>query len=205
MITATPAGSPPAALYRAGAAPAFIDVPPMTFLMIDGAGDPNSSPEYRDAISALYTLSYGLKFAVKRSTGLDYHVGPLEGLWWADDMTTFSADDKADWRWTMMIAQPEAVTPALFEAVLAGARKKKPLAALDDVRLEVFEEGRSAQVLHVGSYATEGPTIARLHAFIAEHGGSFDGRSQRHHEIYLSDPSRTPAERLKTIVRQPIT
>jgi hypothetical protein len=128
----------------------------------------------------------------------------LEGLWWAEDMAEFSIERKADWRWTMMIAQPEAVTPALFQTVLQQVRRKKALPGLERVRLETFAEGLAAQVLHRGPYAAESPTIERLHRFIHTHGAGFDGRHQKHHEIYVSDPTRTPPERLETILRQPV-
>ena len=191
-------------LYKATAEPQFVNVPAMTFLMIDGVGDPNTATAYRDAIAALYGLAYPLKFALKKTTGVDYRVAPLEGLWWADDMAEFSAERKGNWRWTMMIAQPPAVTPALVDTIRAEVRRKKALPALDQVRLESFAEGRAAQVLYLGPYAAEGPTIERLHHFIHEHGERFDGRRQKHHEIYLSDPRRAKPERLKTIIRQPI-
>jgi hypothetical protein len=191
-------------LYRAGRDPRVIEVPSLSFLMIAGSGDPNTSPGYRDAISALYSLSYTIKFALKNA-GVDFRVSPLEGLWWADDMTEFSVQHKANWCWTMMIAQPEELTADVFEQARAHVREKKALRVLDRVRLARFAEGQSAQILHVGLYATEGPTIECLHEFIHQRGGSFDGRRQKHHEIYLSDPSRTAPERLRTIVRQPFT
>ena len=193
-----------ASLYRAGPDPRLVDVPPMTFLMIEGSGDPNTSADYRDAISALYSLSYAVKFMLRKA-GMDVRVSALEGLWWADDMAEFSRQSKTNWRWTMMIAQPDAVTSDVFEQALAQVREKKSMCALDQVRLAKFAEGKSAQVLHVGPYATEGPTIERLHRFIHDCGGTFDGRRQKHHEIYLSDPSRTTPERLRTIVRQAFT
>lgn len=194
----------PAQLYRATSTPQFVDVPPLSCLMIDGTGDPNTSVEYADAIAALYSLAYTLKFALKQSAGLNYRVAPLEGLWWADDMAAFSMEHKANWHWTMMIAQPPEVTPELVETARDEVRRKKVLPALDRVRLEPFAEGRAAQVLHLGPYAAEAPTIERLHHFIREQGATFDGRRQKHHEIYLSDPRRAAPERLKTIVRQPI-
>ena len=188
---------------RAQQDPQFVDLAPRQFLMIDGSGNPNTSPEYRDAVSALYSLAYSLKFALKKR-GVEFSVGPLEGLWWTDDMATFDAQRKDEWRWTMMIGQPDEVTPELFEQVVKEVARKKALPALGKVRLAIFSEGHAAQILHIGSYATEGPTVARLHRFIHDHGGSFDGREQKHHEIYISDPSRTAPERLRTIVRQPI-
>lgn len=185
--------------------PELVRLPEITFVMVDGRGDPNTSAEYRDAIQTLYSLSYTLKFALKKELGLIYRVGALEGLWWADDMTEFWSDRKADWRWTAMIAQPDAVTPAWFaRAVEEVARKKGPQVA-SDARLERFAEGICGQILHIGPYGAEAPTIARLHAFILELGGRFDGRFQKHHEIYLGDPRRSAPEKLRTIIRQPMT
>jgi len=193
-----------ARLYKAPRRePELVRVPEIGFAMIDGRGDPNTSPAYKDAIEALFSLSYALKFAIKREQGLDYRVGPLEGLYWADDMRRF-AERKADWCWTMIVAQPDVVGPERFAAASAVVAAKKDLPALSGVRLERFEEGLSAQVLHVGPFSAEGPTIARLHAFIREHGYTFDGRAERHHEIYLSDIRRAAPERWRTIVRQPV-
>lgn len=129
--------------------------------------------------------------------GLDYKVGPLEGLWWADDMAEFSVEHKGDWKWTMMIAQPEVVTPEWVAKAKEEVRRKKNPAALDRVRLESFYEGQAAQIMHIGPYSEEGPNIAKVHAFIHERGYTFDGREQKHHEIYLSDPRRTAPRRVK--------
>jgi hypothetical protein len=191
-------------LYRAPAlGPEVVRVPELTFVMLDGQGDPNTSAAYREAIGALYGLSYTLKFALKQELGLTYRVGPLEGLWWADDMRVFDMQAKTDYRWTAMIAQPDAVTPEWFARARDEIRRKKPAAAVDAARLERFEEGLAAQILHVGPYSAEGPTIGRLHAFIRELGGEFDGRRQKHHEIYLGDPRRAAPEKWRTIIRQP--
>jgi hypothetical protein len=194
----------PDRLYAATAEPELVRVPRMAFAMIDGQGDPNSAPSYRHAIEALYALSYTLKFALKRELGLVYRVGPLEGLWWTEDMTTFSVGERADWKWTMLIAQPEAVTPERFATVRWDLTRQKELPGLARTRLESFEEGLAAQVLHVGPYSAEGPTIGGLHAFIAAHGLAFDGVRQKHHELYLGDPRRAAPARLRTIIRQPV-
>jgi hypothetical protein len=191
-------------LYTAPHTPELVRVAVQQFLMVDGQGDPNSSDDYRAAIQTLYGLSYALKFAIKNDVGLSYRVSPLEGLWWADDMAEFSAARKAAWHWTMMIAQPAVVTPLRLERAIEEVRGKRQLAAIDRVRLERFEEGLAAQVLYIGPYHAEGPTIERLHAFIRDHGLTFDGRSQRHHEIYLGDPRRAAPEKLRTIIRQPV-
>jgi hypothetical protein len=191
-------------LYKASARkPEILRVPEIGFAMIDGHGNPNTSSEYADAIQALYSLSYTLKFALKRELGLQYRVAPLEGLWWADDMAEFSPERKGDWSWTMMIAQPDEATPERFEVACAEIARKKDLPALSRAGLERFEEGPCAQILYVGPYSDEGPTIANLHAFIRERGYSFEGSRQKHHEIYLGDPRRSAPKKLRTIIRQP--
>jgi hypothetical protein len=174
--------------------PKLVEVPERPFLMVDGRGDPNGSEEFQRAIGALYTLSYGLRFLLRRTLGVDRKVGALEGLWWTED-ATFALEDRSRWRWTLMIEQPEQVTPDLVEVIAREKGLEAP------PRLERLAEGRVAEVLHVGPFAQEPPTIERLHAFIAEHGLRPTGR---HHEIYLSDLRRTAPERLRTILRQPV-
>jgi hypothetical protein len=179
-----------------------VNVPPMNFLMIDGHGDPNTSKDYADAVESLFGLSYTLKFMVKKgASAVDYAVMPLEGLWWVDDMSKFSATDKSKWKWTAMIMQPEFVTKALVSDALAEIRRKKNLEALSHVRFDTFNEGRSAQTLHVGPFSDEGPNIQRVHAFIADAGHK---RTGKHHEIYLSDIRKADPTKWKTIVRQPM-
>lgn len=177
-----------------------VDVPPMQFLMIDGSGDPNTAPAYAKAIRTLYALSYALKFMVKRSQGIDYSVMPLEGLWWAPDMKEFTLERKDDWLWTMMIMQPEYVTAPLFDEAREQVQAKNAAPGLADVRLETFREGAAAQIMYLGAYADEGPTIQHLHAFIHDAGHALSGE---HHEIYLGDPRRTTPEKLRTVLRQP--
>lgn len=175
-------------------------VPSMNFLMADGAGDPNTSPEYQQAVEALYSVAYAIKFMVKKGPmALDYSVMPLEGLWWSDDMSTFSVDAKSDWKWTMMIMQPPPVTADLVTAAVNVA-EKKGISAVNRLRFEACEEGRCAQILHVGPFSAEGPTVARVHAYIDARGG----RRGKHHEIYLSDIRKADPARWKTIIRQPM-
>jgi hypothetical protein len=187
-------------------APELVDVPEMQFLMIDGMGDPAKAQAYKEAMSALYTLAYTLKFSFKKGpAGIDYPVMASEGLWWAEDMDSFLEGARDNWQWTMMILQPELVTPAALEQARAEAIKKKEPAlrpALERLRLERFHEGPAAQILHIGPYAAEGPNIQKLHAFIRAQGRELRGK---HHEIYLSDPGRTAPEKLKTIIRQGIS
>lgn len=178
-----------------------VDVPPMNFLMIDGHGDPNTAQEYKDALEALYAVSYKLKFMSKKESGKDYVVPPLEGLWWAEDMETFTTQrDMSAWDWTMMIMQPEWITREMVgEAVKQVEQKGLP--ALSKLRLETYHEGLAVQILHIGPYSAEAPTIARMHAFIDENGYEPAGK---HHEIYLSDPRKVAPEKLKTVLRQPV-
>jgi hypothetical protein len=191
-------------LYRPSArAFVVVDVPPMQFLMIDGHGDPNTAREYQEALEALYAVAYKLKFMSKVELGRDYVVPPLEGLWWAADMETFSTKrDKSAWDWTMMIMQPEWIAPRHFEDALEQARKQKDPAALVKLRLETYHEGLSVQILHIGSYDDEGPTLHRMHhEFIPQSGLEMVGK---HHEIYLSDPRKVAPEKLRTVLRQPV-
>ena len=191
-----------AALYAPSAkAFAIVDIPNMQFIKIDGRGDPNKAPAYAAAVAWLYTLSYTLKFASKAELGKDYTVPPLEGLWWADDMANFGTTPKSAWSWTSLIMVPDFVALAMYEAALVKAKAKlgEPPPSL---RLEAFDEGRSVQILHIGPYDLEAPTIARLHGeFLPAHGLVENGH---HHEIYLSDPRRTAPAKLKTIIRQPV-
>jgi hypothetical protein len=178
-----------------------VDVPPMKFLMIDGHGDPNTAQEYQDAVEALYAVAYKLKFTSKKELGKDYVVPPLEGLWWAEDMEAFTAArDKSAWDWTMMIMQPEWITQEMVEEAVKQV-EKKGLPALSKLYLETYHEGLAVQILHIGSYDDEAPTIARMHAFIDENGYEPAGK---HHEIYLSDPRKVAPEKLKTVLRQPV-
>jgi hypothetical protein len=180
-----------------------VNVPAFDFLMIDGTGDPNTSKAYAEAMEALFAVSYAVKFMLKKGPKpKDYAVMPLEGLWWADDMSKFSTADKSNWKWTMMIMQPSFVPKEIITAAIAEVRKKKNLAALGKLRLETLSEGHCAQILHIGPFSAEGPTIARVHQFIESHGRKKHGK---HHEIYLSDIRKAAPAKWKTIIRQPMT
>ena len=183
--------------------PVLVDVPTMNYLMIDGHGDPNTAQAYKDAIEALFSFSYAIKFSVKKEMAVDYSVFPSEGLWWVEDMTQFTTEDKSSWDWTMMIAQPDLIDKERVERIRSEVmKKKKDLDALGQVRFEPFHEGLSVQLMHIGPYSAEGPNIARIHAFIHEYGYTVKGK---HHEIYLSDVRRTAPEKLKTVLRQPVS
>jgi hypothetical protein len=179
----------------------IVDVPPMQFLMIDGKGNPNTSQAFQEAMQALYGMSYTLKFASKKELGIDYTVMALEGLWWADNMEAFTLGAKDTWYWTVMMLQPNHITSEFVEAARAELARKKDAPALPRLRYETFHEGLSAQIMYFGPYADEGPTIARMHAFIQDNGYTFNGK---HHEIYIGDPRTAAPEKLKTVIRQPI-
>jgi hypothetical protein len=155
-------------LHRAGRTPVLVRVPELAFLMVDGEGDPNTAVAYREAIEALYGLSYSLAFGLKRDLMLPVHVRPLEGPWWAEDPDAFAGARKGDWRWTAMIVQPEAVTPERLERARDELRQRKDPAALPRARLQRFEEGLAGQVLYLEPYRDEGPTIAQLHGHLRE-------------------------------------
>lgn len=176
-----------------------VDVPQMNFLQIDGQGSPDSEA-YALAVEALYSLSYPVKFASKKQLGRDYVVCPLEGIWWSDRLESFRDRSKDEWQWTMMIRQPDWVSADLVDSVREKATAKAPAAA--DVRLEAFTEGLSAQILHLGSFESEAPIIAKLHEeYLPECGLVETGN---HHEIYFSDPRTTESAKLRTVLRQPV-
>jgi hypothetical protein len=190
-------------LYAASAKqPVLVDVPTLSYLSIDGTGNPNTSSAYQEAVQALFSLAYTIKFALKKSSApIDYAVMPLEGLWWVDDMRQFSVARKDEWKWTLMIMQPAIVTQPIVEGCRAELARKKDLAALAQVKFAAFNEGKAAQVLHIGPFSEEGPTIQKLHAFIQANGLKLAGK---HHEIYLSDIRKAAPEKWKTIIRQPV-
>ena len=181
----------------------ILEIPTMQYLMVDGHGDPNTAPAYAEAIEALYPLAYTLKFASKTDHGRDYVVPPLEGLWWAADMAAFTgARDKSRWDWTMMILTPDWLTAADHAAAVVKVAAKNRPTRLDDVRWESLSEGWCVQTLHIGSYDDEAPVLAAMHdQFIPDHGLRMVGK---HHEVYLGDPRRVAAEKLRTLLRQPV-
>ncbi|MCX6179603.1 MAG: GyrI-like domain-containing protein [Chlorobiales bacterium] len=189
-------------LYQASSKEVVVvDVPSMNFLIVDGEGDPNTSQAFSDAIGALFAVAYTVKFMIKRGPlAIDYGVMPLEGLWWADDMTKFTPEDKSNWKWTVMIMQPLFVTREIVESAIIEVKKKKNPTALSKVRFECLSEGRCAQIMHIGPFSEEGPTIEKVHQFIDTIGQ----RRGKHHEIYLSDIRKAAPSNWKTIVRQPM-
>jgi hypothetical protein len=180
----------------------LVDVPPMRYLAVDGHGDPNTAAAYAEAVEALFSVAYAVKFRSRKELGRDFVVAPLEGLWRADDPAAFVARDKSAWDWTLLIAQPDWIDEALVAEAVVAARAKGDRPALALVRLRELHEGPSAQILHIGSYDDETPTLARLHdEWMPQHGLTFAGD---HHEIYLSDARRTAPEKLRTVLRQPV-
>lgn len=182
----------------------IVEVPDMQYLMIDGHGDPNTSQEFQEGIMALYPIAYKLKFASKQELSKDYTVMPLEGLWWAANMATFTtARDKSQWDFTLMIMQPEWITKEMFTQAVEKVAKKDPSANLSGVRFEILREDKCVQTLHIGSFDSETETLAKMHdEFIPAHNLQMTGK---HHEIYLSDFRKNAPEKLRTILRQPVT
>ena len=187
--------------YTASATkPAIIDVPALNTLMVDGTGDPNG-PAFQEAVGSLYSVAYTLKFSFKKEKAIDYPVMALEGLWCADDPSVFTSGKRDEWTWTIFIVLPDFVTRKDVAEAVAAIKKKAKFPRFPEVRFEKFAEGKAAQVMHIGPYAAEGPTIERLHKFIGDEGYRLRGR---HHEIYFGDPRRAAPEKLKTIIRQPV-
>lgn len=182
----------------------IVDLPNMQYLMLDGHGDPNTSPAYSEALKALYPVAYKLKFSSKRTLGRDYVVPPLEGLWWAENMDSYtSSRDKSQWDWTMMLMTPDWIDQQMVHTAIEEVSAKDSPLRLADIRWEALSEGRCAQTLHIGPYDDEGAVLAKLHhEFIPKNGLLMVGK---HHEIYLNDPRRTAPEKLRTILRQPVS
>lgn len=179
-----------------------VTVPKMNFCMIDGQGDPNTSSSYAEAIEALYATAYALKFMIKKGEfAIDFGVLPLEGLWWADDISDFVTGNKARWKWTMMIMQPKYITAVLFDEAVQQVRTKKDWPAIDKIRFEAFAEGQAAQLMHIGPFEDEAPNIEKVHQFIEAANLK---RVGKHHEIYLTDIRRAAPEKWKTVIRQPM-
>lgn len=195
-------------LYMPKNEPALIDVPPMNFLMVDGLGDPNNNPEFGRATELLYGISYTIKMSVKKGKQpegyYDYVVPPLEGLWWIVD-GEFSFDKRDNWKWTLMIRQPEFVNEEVIKLAKDELQKKKPELQIEKARFETFEEGLCVQIMHIGPYSTEPETMKKVNAFIERHGLKDKTYSVgKHHEIYLSDPRKSKPETMKTVLRHPV-
>jgi len=187
------------------AAVRFVHIAPRRLFAIDGTGVPGG-PAFQDAIAALYPVAYALHFALRRR-GVDARIGALEGLWWqpadlAPGTHQPRAADPGPWPWTLLIGVPVEATEAEVDAAIAAARRKHPTPALDRLRVLTYREGDCAEIIHLGPYSAEGPTIEHLHEAIRTADRVPCGR---HHEIYLGDPRRSAPERLRTVIRQPVT
>lgn len=198
-------------LYLPSGSPGLVEVPEMNFFMVDGRGDPNEPEgEYQQAIELLYALSYAVRMGGKKGTFpipdyREYVVPPLEGLWRSAGNASPLPQHKKDFLWTAMIRQPGFIPPDALDYAAGQVRKKKPLLNTAAARMASFTEGLCVQCLHTGPYDEEPATVARMHAFMEKEGYSPDLEGVRaHHEIYLSDPRKTPAERLKTVLRIPV-
>ena len=183
--------------------PVIIKIPEMMFFMIDGIGDPNTAQEYKDAVETLYNISYALKMKVikKETPSKDYVVPPLEGLWYMPKMEKWSMEDKTKWEWTMMIRIPDFVKDSQIKKAMKIVKETKNPPSFSKLRYELYNEGICVQIMYLGAYDEEPPTIKKIHQFAEKNGYNLNGH---HHEIYLSDPRRVEPERLKTILRQPI-
>lgn len=189
-------------LYTAKSTPQIVDVQRMNFLMIDGSGS-TEERLFQRSVEALFSVAYKTKFICKKELGFDYSVMPLEGLWWADDFNDFVLGQKERWKWTLMIMQPECVTDEVVKRAIQEAEKSKGNELVQKLRLESFQEGLAAQIMHIGPFSEEAKTVSTLHHFVNEHGGAFDGLKKKHHEIYLSDFRKVDPAKMKTIIRQP--
>lgn len=195
-------------LYLPKNKPQLIDVPSMNFIMVDGSGDPNNSPEFQHATELLYGLSYTIKMSSKKGLEpkgfFDYVVPPLEGLWWIDE-GSFSFEMRDNWKWTLMIRQPDFVDHEVFQWAVRELTRKKPELAAEKARFEAFEEGLCVQIMHIGPYSAEPETMEKIEAFLKENGlrNRFSSGG-KHHEIYLSDPRKSKPETMKTVLRHPV-
>lgn len=195
-------------LYLPKNKPQLIEVPSMNFIMVDGSGDPNNSPEFQHATELLYGLSYTIKMSSKKGLEpkgfFDYVVPPLEGLWWIDE-GSFSFEMRDNWKWTLMIRQPDFVDHEVFQWAVRELTRKKPELAAEKARFEAFEEGLCVQIMHIGPYSAEPETMEKIEAFLKENGlrNRFSSGG-KHHEIYLSDPRKSKPETMKTVLRHPV-
>ena len=188
-------------LYAPPKKPVIIEVPKFNYLKVDGEGDPNVSPLFQEAVGLLYPLSYSLRFTIKKERDLAYTVMPLEGLWWADNMATFIGRNKDQWKWTLMIMQPDFITEEMVVTARAEVIRKKKLEKVREVRFEPYQAGPCVTMMHIGSYDNETENIAWMHRFAQEQGYQIEGL---HQEIYLSDFRKVAPEKLKTVLRQPV-
>ena len=218
--SATPSATPSAApavpdlkkrlapLFNPPRDPVLVDLPELGCLMIDGKGAPDEgakepTTDFQRAFAALFPVVYTIKFRLKRD-GLAMPILPLEALWFTGPDEGFDMNVPPEqWGWRVLMIVSDDVTPQVFDEAVAEVRRKKGDSdALAKLRFERWREGRCAQIMHVGPYSEERPTIERLHAFIAAQGRLPRGA---HHEIYMGDPRRGDPAKLKTVLRQPVS
>lgn len=184
--------------YTAKAVPEIVELDEGKFLTIEGVGAPGCD-EFQAKVNAIYSLAYGIKMLMKRE-GKDFIIAKLEGLWWVDSDRPYIEVPREEWRWKLLIRQPEFVTPEIVEKARQEVIKRKTK-LVNKVRLEEMREGRCVQILHIGPYSTEPESLEKMYGLMKEKGLTFNGP---HHEIYLSDPRKVAPEKMKTILRQPV-
>ncbi|HOX37330.1 MAG TPA: GyrI-like domain-containing protein [Candidatus Brocadiia bacterium] len=184
-------------------APALVDVPPLNFLTIDGAGDPNDSQAFQDAFACLFGLAYTIKFMKKPKPegAFDFVVPPPEGVFWTEEDGSIRIKDKAAWKWTLMIMQPDFVTKELVSEAKIQLTEKKDPPGLATLRYERDPGGKAVTMTHLGPYCEEGRTIEKMRALAESEGYVLCGK---HREIYMNDPRRVKPEKIKAVLRHPV-
>jgi len=185
--------------YTAKTTPEIVEIEEGKFLTIEGKGAPGGD-EFQAKVGALYSLAYGIKMLMKKE-GKDFTVAKLEGLWWVDSDKPYTEVPREEWRWKLLIRQPEFVTPEIVEKAKQEVIKKKKLELVNEVKFEKMKEGKCVQILHIGPYSTEPESLEKMYNLMKEKGLVYNGF---HHEIYISDPRKVAPEKMKTILRQPV-
>jgi len=187
--------------YTAKTTPEVVEIEEGIFLTIEGKGAPGSE-EFKAKVRALYSLAYDVKILMKKK-GKDFTVAKLEGLWWVDSDKPWYEVPREEWRWKLLIRQPDFVTSEVVEKARQDVIKKKKLELVNEVKFEKMKEGKCVQMLHIGPYSTEPESIAKMEKLMEEKNLVKNGP---HHEIYLimAYPRKVPDEKLKTILRQPV-
>ncbi len=187
--------------YTAKTTPEIVEIEEGKFLAIEGKGAPGGD-EFQAKVSALYSLAYGVKMLMKKQ-GKDFTVAKLEGLWWVDSDKPYTEVPREEWRWKLLIRQPEFITSEIVEKARQEVMNKKKIKIVNEVKFEKMKEGKCVQILHIGPYSTEPESIAKMRKLMEENNLVENGH---HHEIYLvmAYPRKVPDEKLKTILRQPV-
>jgi len=185
--------------YTAKTTPEIVEIEEGKFLTIEGKGTPGGD-EFQAKVGALYSLAYGVKMLMKKESK-DFTVAKLEGLWWVDSDKPYTEVPREEWRWKLLIRQPEFVTPEIVEKARQEVIEKKKVDLVNEVKFEKMKEGKCVQILHIGPYSTEPESLEKMYNLMKEKGLVYNGL---HHEIYLSDPRKVAPEKMKTILRQPV-